>query len=93
MHGFDCAHALLDAARVRDIAFLIADVRMPGMSGIELHRRLLANGCCSPMVFITAFATLELEQRVAAAGALALLQKPFDLALMAGWLTRTLGAP
>jgi len=42
---FDSALSLLDSAHVRDIAFLIADVRMPEMSGIELHGELLAGGC------------------------------------------------
>ncbi|NIE56215.1 response regulator [Burkholderia sp. Ax-1735] len=47
---FDSALSLLDSAHVRDIAFLIADVRMPVMSGIELHGELLAGGA-PPVIF------------------------------------------
>ncbi|OXJ08757.1 hypothetical protein CFB39_35075 [Burkholderia sp. AU6039] len=44
VNTFDSARSLLDSAHVRVIAFLIADVRMPGMSGIELHGELRAGG-------------------------------------------------
>ncbi|WP_238594191.1 response regulator transcription factor [Burkholderia pyrrocinia] len=83
---FDSARSLLDCASVREIAFLIADVCMPGMSGIELHRELLTGGYAPPVIFITAYATAEMARRAVDAGGLALLQKPFDLALLSGWL-------
>jgi FixJ family two-component response regulator len=57
---------------------LILDVRMPGMSGLELQRRLVADNRQVPIVFITAHC-LEKDQRQRAmeAGAVAFLNKPF----------------
>ena len=78
---FDSAEAYLSRrslAGVDELGYLISDVRMPGMSGIELHEQLLASGDAPPTIFVTAFRTEALRERVAANGALALLQKPID---------------
>src|SRR6476660_4066902 len=74
---FDSAEAFLSRcsqADAADLGCLISDVRMPGMSGIELHEQLLALGYAPPTIFVTAFRTEALLERVAAHGALALLQ-------------------
>lgn len=55
---------------------LITDVQMPGMTGIELHRRLVAAGRRVPVIFVTAFPTEALRERLLAAGASAFLHKP-----------------
>jgi len=50
---------------------------MPGMSGIEFQRRLLAQGCHLPIIFITAFPEEDIRMRVIAAGAIGFLSKLF----------------
>ena len=51
---FGSAEEFLKSGQQRNTACLIADIRMPGMSGIELHRQLLASNCKVAVVFITA---------------------------------------
>jgi FixJ family two-component response regulator len=57
---------------------LIADVRMPGMSGLELQERLHDAGCSVPIVFISAHDDKEAQARGLRGGAIAFLQKPFS---------------
>ena len=56
---------------------LILDVRMPGFSGLELQRRLVADNRRVPIVFITAHYLEEERTRAMEAGAIAFLSKPF----------------
>jgi len=51
---FASAEEFLNAAQPRKADCLILDVRLPGMSGIELHHRLVSRSCKAPVVFITA---------------------------------------
>jgi FixJ family two-component response regulator len=51
---FASAEEFLNSDHLCDIDCLLLDVRLPGMSGIELHRHLVANHCEIPVVFITA---------------------------------------
>ena len=57
---------------------LIADVQMPGMTGLELHRRLSASGRIIPTVLITAYPDDGVRERALAAGVIGYLSKPFD---------------
>jgi FixJ family two-component response regulator len=57
---------------------LIADVRMPGMSGLELQERLHDAGSSVPIVFISAHDDKEAQARGLRGGAIAFLQKPFS---------------
>lgn len=59
-------------------ACVITDVRMPGMSGLELQARLAAGHAGTPVIFITGHADAEARRRALAAGARAFFQKPFD---------------
>lgn len=59
-------------------ACLIADVRMPGMSGIELYRHLIAVGAPIPTVLVTAYAGETARNHALKAGALCYLAKPID---------------
>ena len=52
--SFESADNLLNSGRLPEIACLIADVRMPGMSGLELQAKLKAERCPIPIIFITA---------------------------------------
>lgn len=51
---FASAEEFLSSADTRDADCLILDVRLPGMSGIDLHRKLMARSCKVPAIFITA---------------------------------------
>jgi FixJ family two-component response regulator len=57
---------------------LITDLQMPGLSGIELQRRLAAQGRQIPIIFVTAFPEDRIRARAMEWGALGLLSKPFD---------------
>jgi FixJ family two-component response regulator len=57
---------------------LVLDIHLPGMSGIELRRRLLAAGSTLPVVFITAFDEEATGAEALAVGCVDLLHKPFE---------------
>lgn len=59
-----------------DPACMIADIQMPAMSGDELQARLLASDRCFPIIFMTAFPTDPIRERVMEAGAHSYLSKP-----------------
>ena len=77
-HTFASADGFLQSPHVNDTACVIADVQMPGMSGIELQSRLIAEGRSVPMIFITAFPEESIRSRALKAGAICFLSKPFD---------------
>jgi FixJ family two-component response regulator len=58
---------------------VITDIHMPGMSGLDLTKRVAAQGSTTPMILITARSDSSLEAKVAAAGAVCLLRKPFEI--------------
>jgi len=66
----------LGSDRLRDSACLIADVRMPGMNGLELQERVIASGDSIPTIFLTAFPDKKIRDRAMKAGAIAYLSKP-----------------
>lgn len=74
---FSSAEDFLDSGRSQDFDCLILDVRMPGMGGLELQRRLAANSRRLPIVFITAHPIEEERAKAMAAGAVDFLNKPF----------------
>jgi FixJ family two-component response regulator len=75
---FASAEEFLRSDGADDTACLIADVQMPGMSGIELQSRLLAQGRRLPIIFITSFPEAKARAQALAAGALGYLSKPFS---------------
>jgi FixJ family two-component response regulator len=76
--AFECAEDLLKSKRRRGVSCLIADVQMPGMSGLELYHHLSACGKPIPTILITAFPDDNLRKRALAAGAIGYLSKPFE---------------
>jgi FixJ family two-component response regulator len=76
--GFSSAEAFMDFGRLSDIACLITDLKMPGMSGLELQAKLRHDGYRIPTVFMTAHGISEARSQAMAAGAIAFLDKPFD---------------
>jgi FixJ family two-component response regulator len=71
------AEEFLDSNHVSDTSCLITDVHMPGLTGVELHQRLLADGFAVPTIFVTGLPDEVTRMRVLAAGAVGFLSKPF----------------
>jgi FixJ family two-component response regulator len=75
---FASAEEFLSSAHPNELDCLILDVRMPGMSGIELRRHLMANNCEVPIVFITAHSSDDRARSEASSDwTVAYLTKPF----------------
>jgi len=75
---FESAEDFLGSGHRQDTACLITDIRMPGMSGLELQARLNAERCKIPTIFITAHGDEEMRFQALRAGAVEFLPKPFD---------------
>jgi len=81
---FSSAEEFLESARSTP-ACLVLDVHLGGLSGLDLHERLLASGRRIPVVFITAHDDAVARERAHRAGAIDYLRKPFnDETLIAG---------
>src|SRR5580692_9354668 len=80
--SFESAEDLLNSGRLSEIACLIADVRMPGMSGLDLQAKLKAERCRLPMIFITAHGDAKMRIQAMRDGAVEFLTKPFDNAVL-----------
>jgi FixJ family two-component response regulator len=75
---FVSAEEFLACGQPRRTGCLIADIRMPGMSGLDLQAKLNADEIRIPTIFITAHGDARLRLRAMRAGAVELLAKPFD---------------
>jgi FixJ family two-component response regulator len=75
---FASAEEFLTSNRLLDTDCLILDVRMPGMNGLELQRRLAASHTSIPVIFITAHGDEEARARALNGGAVEYLLKPFS---------------
>jgi len=75
---FSSAEEFLNSGRLHDTTCLIVDVRMPGMSGLELQSHLNAAGSQVPIIFISAHDDGEAQSRALEAGAVDFLKKPFS---------------
>ncbi len=78
VHTFPSAEAFLESPQLHNTWCVIADIRMPGMTGIELQSHLLAEGNTMPFVFVTAVPEESVRARAMAQGAICFLTKPFD---------------
>ena len=74
--GFPSAEAFLSWREARDTACLILDVRMPGMTGLDLQRQMISRNWRVPIVFITSHADDHAQARALEDGAVAFLYKP-----------------
>ena len=72
------AELLLDSVALKKTECLILDVRMPGMDGLELQRRMNAAHSCIPIIFVTAHDDEIRRQQAIAAGAVDFLCKPYE---------------
>jgi len=76
--AFASAEEFLTSGQQYQTACLIADIRMPGMSGLELQARLNDDQCRIPTIFITAHGDEKMRMQALRAGAVEFLAKPFD---------------
>jgi FixJ family two-component response regulator len=79
---FGSAEQFLNSEARHKAACLIADIRMPGMSGLELQAMLKDEGCRIPIIFITAHGDAEVRTLAMRDGAVEFLAKPFDDAIL-----------
>jgi len=75
---FGSAREFINAGVTRRTGILVADVRMPEMSGLELQKQMAASGAEIPVIFISAHEDSRAVEMALAAGAEAFLYKPFD---------------
>lgn len=91
--AFASAEEFLQSDSVGSTSCLITDVQMPGLSGIDLQRGLIAQGVQMPTIFITAFPEEEARARAMKSGALGYLSKPFSEDSLLRCLSAALGNP
>src|ERR1700679_1782352 len=75
---FSSAEEFLQSGRLAEATCLVTDVRMPGMDGIELQRRIRLERPQLPVIFISAHFDDEIRQRALRGGAIEFMHKPFD---------------
>jgi FixJ family two-component response regulator len=75
---FASAEEFLNSGLQHQIGCVIADIRMPGISGLELQAKLNADHCKVPIIFITAHGDEKMRMQALRAGAVEFLAKPFD---------------
>jgi FixJ family two-component response regulator len=76
--AFASAEEFLNSGQQRQVGCLVADIRMPGMTGLELQAKLNAEHCRIPTIFITAHGDEKMRMQALRAGAVEFLAKPFD---------------
>jgi FixJ family two-component response regulator len=90
---FSSAEEFLSSERLHHTSCLITDLQMPGLSGVELQRRLIAGGHHMPIIFITAFPEESVRARAMEAGAVCFMSKPYSEDRLIGCLDMALKAP
>ena len=89
---YETADAFLDGINVASLACVISDIRMPGMNGIELVRKLKGTGSSCPVILITGHGDVALAVEAMKAGAADFIEKPFDDAALLGAIRTALQA-
>jgi FixJ family two-component response regulator len=78
VQSFGSAEDFLNSGRQNETGCLIADIRMPGMSGLDLQFKLNSEHCPIPTIFITAHGDEKMRLQAMRGGAVKFLAKPFD---------------
>jgi FixJ family two-component response regulator len=76
--AFACGEEFLRSPHLNRTACLVADIHMPGMSGLDLHRHLSARNKTIPTILITAYPNDSVRARALSAGVICYLAKPFS---------------
>jgi FixJ family two-component response regulator len=82
VRSFSSAEDFLNSGQQQKTGCLIADIRMPGMSGLDLQAKLNADHCPIPTIFITAHGDEKIRLQAMRGGAVKFLAKPFDGAVL-----------
>src|ERR1700691_2566468 len=82
VEAFPTAADFLASPRLAETACLIADVHMPAMTGLELHRRLIEAGYTIPTILVTTHPDEEVKPRALKVGVVCSLRKPVDQELL-----------
>jgi FixJ family two-component response regulator len=90
VHTFASAEEFLKSPQLHQTSCLISDVRMPGVSGLELQARLHAEGHHISVIFVTAHPDGHLRDRAMRSGAIAFMSKPISEADLIRCLDRAL---
>jgi FixJ family two-component response regulator len=88
--GFASGEEFFAASGESSCDCVITDIHMPGMSGLDLQRLLMARDLRLPVIMITARGEPGLDARVVASGAVCLLRKPFGADALIGCLEKAL---
>jgi FixJ family two-component response regulator len=75
---YESAEHFLESDQFAQTSCLITDLQMPGLNGLDLQRRLIADRHSLPIIFVTAFPNENYRQRAMSAEAIGFLSKPFD---------------
>jgi FixJ family two-component response regulator len=75
---FASAEEYLESESVRDSECVITDLQMPGMTGIDLQDKLIADGYCKPIIFMSALSEEEAGARAMDTEVFGFLRKPFS---------------
>ncbi|MFL6314958.1 MAG: response regulator transcription factor [Terriglobales bacterium] len=78
VQSFGSAEAFLNSGQQHETGCLITDIRMPGMSGLELQSKLNFDHCLIPTIFITGHGDEKMRLKAMRGGAVKFLTKPFD---------------
>ena len=88
--SFTSAVALLTSSNVALFDVMITDVHMPGMSGLDLARKLRELDIMTPVILITALADRQLDNEAISVGAQSLLRKPLETEALLDCVARSL---
>jgi FixJ family two-component response regulator len=88
--AFASAEEFLSSGEQYHAACLITDIRMPGMSGLDLQQKLNSQKCRIPTIFITAHGDANMRLQALRAGAVEFLAKPFNDDVLLGHITAAL---
>ncbi len=75
---FGSAEEFLQFEKISSTSCLITDLHMPGLSGLDLQDRLIAEGHRFPIIFLTAYPNEDVRVRAMRAGAIGFLSKPYS---------------
>jgi FixJ family two-component response regulator len=78
VRSFASAEDFLKSGQQHETGCLVTDIRMPGMSGLDLQAKLSAEHCPIPTIFITAHGDEKMRLQAMRGGAVKFLGKPFD---------------
>ena len=82
VQSFASAEEFLNSGQQQETGCLISDIRMPGMSGLDLQAKLNADHCPIPTIVITAHGDEDMRLQAMRGGAAKFLAKPFDAAIL-----------